>query len=112
MINRYENRILLRNDVQQYENYFRDRNVKFIRHYNSPSYRLANEELLRDLNIIKHVWKVGDKYYKLANEYYGDSKDWWVIARFNNKPTESHLKIGDELIIPLPLYKVLNYLLG
>lgn len=112
MINRYENRTVFKNDLSEYEKYFRDRHVKFIRHYNTPNFRFGDESILNEINITKHVWQIGDKYYKLADKYYGDSKDWWIIARFNNKPTEAHLKIGDELLIPVPIYKLLNYMLG
>jgi nucleoid-associated protein YgaU len=55
---------------------------------------------------------MGDKYYKLADAFYGDSRDWWVIAKFNQKPTESHVKIGDIILIPKPLSVILNYLRG
>jgi nucleoid-associated protein YgaU len=64
------------------------------------------------LDILTYVWSMGDRYYKLAYRFYGDSKDWWVIAKFNQKPTESHVKIGDIILIPKPLNLVINYLRG
>mgnify|MGYP003344114216 CR=1 FL=1 len=36
---------------------------------------------------------------KLADEYYGDSRDWWIIAKYNLKPTEAHIQIGDIIEI-------------
>ena len=53
---------------------------------------------------------MGDRYFKLAYEYYGDSKLWWVIAWYNQKPSEADVKNGDTIFIPLPLDKVLSAL--
>jgi hypothetical protein len=61
---------------------------------------------------VEHIWVVGDKFYKLADRYYGDSRDWWIIAKFNNKPTESHVKIGETLLIPTPVQEALNVMKG
>ena len=44
----------------------------------------------------------------LAFDIYDDASLWWVIAKFNNKPTEGHLKLGDQVLIPLPLSQVLR----
>lgn len=54
------------------------------------------------------VWTLGDRYYKLAYRFYGDPSYWWVIAWFNKKPTESDVKIGDVLRIPVPLGQILS----
>ena len=59
---------------------------------------------------ISHIWKTGDRYYKLAEQYYGNPEYWWVIARYNQKPTESHLRKGDIIVIPTPLAKLLEIL--
>jgi len=61
------------------------------------------------LNLTSHIWKMGDRYYKLAHAYYNDPELWWVIARFNEKPTEAHLELGDVITIPLPIEKVLSF---
>ena len=67
-------------------------------------------EEISQLERIGHLWTVGDKYYKLAYEHYGDSRYWWVIAWFNRMPTEGQVKLGDIVVIPLPLSKILDYL--
>ncbi len=54
-----------------------------------------------------HIWSVGDHFYKLAHEYYGDPRYWWVIAWYNGYPTEGHIKKGTLIEIPLNLEKVL-----
>lgn len=49
-----------------------------------------------------HIWIPGDKFYKLSLQYYGNMDDWYIIAFFNNKPTDADVKIGEEIIIPFP----------
>tara|TARA_R110000824_G_scaffold62563_5_gene165567 strand:+ start:658 stop:984 length:327 start_codon:yes stop_codon:yes gene_type:complete len=51
--------------------------------------------------VVYHVWSTGDRYYKLSNHYYNSYEWWWVIALYNNQPTEANLKYGDVLEIPL-----------
>ena len=41
-------------------------------------------------------------YINYQKKYYGDAEYWWLIAWYNNKPTESHFKLGDVVYIPLP----------
>ena len=43
--------------------------------------------------------------YKYAHEIYGSTQYWWIIAWFNNKPTDIHCKIGDVIYVPVPLDK-------
>ena len=55
-----------------------------------------------------HIWALGDSYYNLAYQHYGDAKYWWIIAWFNKKPTESHVGLGDIIRIPKPVGEVLS----
>ena len=79
------------------------------RHYESPHMKEPSFQEVMELKIIQHVWKHSDRYYKIAHKYYGDSTLWWVVARFNKKPTEGHVKVGDVLDVPFPLEKILAY---
>ncbi len=54
------------------------------------------------------MWRLGDRYWKLASENYGNAKYWWVIAWFNKKPTEQHVKLGETVLVPLFLDEVLT----
>ena len=112
MADRYKDRDILKNNNEIYKEVFRNRNVKFIRQFETPNFKYPSKDDLNKFDISTYIWQTGDSYYKLAYHFYGDSTAWWVIAKFNNKPTESHVKIGDTIYIPLPLPKVLNYLLG
>tara|TARA_Y100000310_G_scaffold216601_1_gene217655 strand:- start:97 stop:435 length:339 start_codon:yes stop_codon:yes gene_type:complete len=108
MTSRYENRIVLRNQEEQYKELFENRNVPFIRHYNTPVLGHPTDEDIDSLVIKQHLWSIGDRYYKLADKYYNLSKYWWIIAWYNQAPTEAHLMPGDVIYIPLPLERVLS----
>lgn len=110
MINRYSKRIKLIDDLEQYKDTFNNRGVKFIKHYQTVKFDFPSAEQMQQLIIVKHIWTIGDRYYKLASKHYEDPKDWWIIALFNNKPTESDIILGEQILIPLPLEKVLTYL--
>ena len=68
------------------------------------------ENIRRKLSYKEHYWSSSDMYYKLSYKYYGNKDSWWIIARFNGKPTESDLSVGDRLIIPYPLEVVRDYM--
>ena len=107
---RYIDRRVIRNSTETYEATLEDKGVLVINHYDTPKLRHLSASQVGRLERLTHVWKVGDRYYKLAHEHYGNSKYWWVIAWYNKKPTESHVTLGDLVFIPLPLEKVLRFL--
>ena len=96
------------NKDELYEETFRKRGVKFIRQYPTPVMKEMSVEVTSQVEQISHVWSIGDRFFKLAYKHYGDSSLWWIIARFNSKPTESHLEIGDIVQIPVPLTDALR----
>jgi len=61
-----------------------------------------------NINTTTHFWGLGDRYYKLAQRYYDDPTLWWVIAWFNQLPTEHHVDLGDVVLIPLNLDEILS----
>jgi nucleoid-associated protein YgaU len=85
------------------------RNKSSITHYATANFKPLTQSQLNTLQVFEHVWKEGDKYHKLSTQYYQDATYWWVIARFNNKPTEAHLTIGDTVYIPVPFERILSY---
>ncbi len=91
-----------------YEHVFDERDVKFIRHYGSPKTSYPSTIQMRGVKRVQHVWRVGDRYYKLAAQFYGNPTYWWVIAQFNKRPTEADLTPGDLIYIPLPLETILG----
>ena len=83
---------------------------KVIRMYETP--RIYNPSVgeRASLTTINHLWKLGDRFYKLAAKYYGEPKYWWVIAQYNGMPTEADVYPGDVLSIPTNLEQALNVL--
>ena len=110
MIDRYSKRTKLNNALEQYRKLFSNRGLKHIKHYETPKFPILNADQIKNITTISHIWTIGDRYYKLASKHYGDPKDWWIIALYNNKPTESDIMLGDEILIPVPLNVVLRYL--
>ena len=107
---RYKNLDILVNDdldyKKEFESRFGDRDL--IRHYETQEMDYPTFEETKLLTFSNHIWKFGDRYYKLAHQHYGDSRYWWIIAWFNKKPTDQHVKVGDLVKIPLPLNDVLK----
>ena len=110
MAQRYQNRPIITNDDELYEALLEKRHIKKLRQYASPHLRYPTVAEIGTLTRTKYIWKTGDRYYKLADRYYGSPRHWWIIAFYNQKPTEAHVKTGDILYIPLPLERILQYL--
>ena len=49
-----------------------------------------------------------ENHLALADQNYGSSRLWWVIAFFNQTPTEASLEFGKVIFIPHPLERVLS----
>jgi len=108
---RYKNQRIFRNDRKAYKRYLKKtRGLGLIRQFNTPKFKHPSVQEMSNFNTIKHIWGIGDRLYKLAHEYYSDSEMWWVIALYNQKPTEFHYKLGDVLYVPVPLESVLFYI--
>ena len=69
----------------------------------SKKYRQHFEDQLAHIAMLTHTWKIGDRFFKLAQENYQDPRYWWVIAWLNKTPTEAHLEHGDQIMVPLDL---------
>ena len=85
-----------------------NRGVKKIIQYRTFKFNKFTKEQWDDVPYEKYYWSNGDRFWKISNKFYGDPTMWWVIARWNFKPTESHLNEGDELRIPTDLRKALE----
>lgn len=108
-MDRYQNRKKFNNTMRLYKNQFDARELDGIRHYGTPRLKEITAEQMEALEVQTVIWSTGDKLYKLAHKYYNNSELWWVIAWFNEKPTDHHYKAGDVVYIPGPLEVVLSY---
>jgi len=104
---RYLNQRIFRNMTTAYKRYLKKRGLPDIHQYSTPKFTYPSQEQIQKFETISHIWGSGDRYFKLANTYYGDPELWWVIAFFNQKPTEFDIKPGDLIFIPTPLETVL-----
>ncbi len=100
---------LIKNENELYEEFFEEREVNHIVHYTTPSWPPLTPDVRNQFTYANHTWTLGDRYWKLASRYYGNPKLWWVIAWYNEKPTEAHIKAGFNIYIPQPIDKVLSY---
>ena len=108
-MSRYDSRDILLNDSRIYRNHFQNKGVKFIEQYETPQLRYPTPDEIAGLVTIPHMWKIGDRFYKLAHRHYNRPEFWWVVAWFNLAPTESHLMVGDTIYVPKPLEVILDY---
>jgi len=112
MPNRYDSISTVINKSEMYSNYLENRGKKFIEQL--PTYVLSpvTEGLKSSISKEAHVWSSGDRYYSLSNKYYDDPRYWWLIAWFNERPTEQHNTPGDTIFIPIPLSQALTAYYG
>ena len=102
MTSRYTGRRRFINADAIYDNLLEERGVGAITQYGTHIMRPLTRHQRGHLSVAQKRWGVGDRLYKLSAQYYGDARYWWVIARYNNRPTEAHFKAGDIVFIPLP----------
>jgi len=108
---RYKFAPIIRNDIDFYEFLREGRQVKTgIVQYSTIVMTNPTVTERQQLQTTKHIWVFGDRFYKLAAQYYGAPEYWWVIAWYNGYPTEVTVKKGDMLFIPLDLNEVLDIL--
>ena len=98
------------NDTEYYSPLTTKRGVKSITHYKTPVLKNPTVADRRKIKTITHIWKYGDRFYKLADQYYGDSTYWWVIAWYNGVSTEAQVANGKVLYIPLNIEDTLDIL--
>lgn len=104
---RYDGRTIARNEELIYSDILQSKDLKYIDQYLTPTMPPVGFEDGLTLTRVQHVWTQGDRLWKLSEKYYGDPSYWWLIAWYNQKPTESHFLLGDVVIIPTPFERVL-----
>lgn len=46
------------------------------------------------------LWTHSSSLHKISQDSYGTMEFWWTIGLINNKPTDQHFSVGDEIYIP------------
>ena len=108
MPSRYPRKAIVNNDNEYYAPLRRGNSV--IRHFETPILNNPSAAQRYSLQTSPHIWKYGDRFYKLADQYYGDVRYWWVIAWYNSVPTESNISNGDMIEIPINIQQTLRVL--
>ena len=101
MSSRYRKRNVVNNNDDSYNEQFKNRGISSIQHYVTPELKYPKSKDLDGITIHTKNYSIGDRYYKLAQKYYGDPTYWWVIAHYNQKPTENLFSVGDVIYIPV-----------
>ena len=109
-MSRYVNDKIITDDSEYYNFLRKKRKIKAIQYYGTKKMKHPSVKDRAKLMSNNHIWKYGDRFYNLAHSYYGDPSLWWVIAWYNAIPTESDIKIGDVIRIPLNAENVLTVL--
>ena len=95
------------NDDEMYRQMFEDRGITDgITQYRMKTFFTNINK--RRIVTESHTWSMGDRFYKLSYKYYNTYEYWWVIALYNNKPTEASCEYGDVLQIPLNISEVIG----
>ncbi len=97
------------NSQEFYKEFLEKRNVKSLEQYRTPRFPILSAEVRRRFVVVRHYWQMGDSYWKLAAKHYSDPNLWWVLAWYNEKPTESHIEIGGTVLIPTPVEEVISF---
>ena len=107
---RYSSTRKFRNNLEYYDYLKNKRKLKVANHYATPVLRHTTVAERSRIISDTHIWTLGDRYYKLADQYYGDSQYWWVIAWYNARPIEADVLTGDMIEIPINISSALAIL--
>jgi len=107
---RYDKSRILTNSSEYYKSLRESRGVSTIEHYETPVFFNPTVAQRASLLTDSHIWKYGDRLYKLADQYYGDSRYWWVIAWYNGLPAEAEIVNGSVIYIPVDIASALQVL--
>lgn len=109
MTSRYIGAPFFTNNHAIYENILEFRGLTRVNQYGSIQYNKLTESQESSIVAQTVQWEYGDRLDKLASRAYGNARYWWIIARYNKKPTDAHFERGDEVLIPQPLNLILAY---
>jgi len=109
-MSRYRKRTIATNDTLRDDDIFEKRGVEIVEQYTTPKLNNPSQKELNSISYTEHYYVAGQRMFKLSQQYYGDQQYWYIIARFNNKPTEAHIEDGEILKIPTNLQQALEVL--
>lgn len=108
-LKRYSNRKIKYNTEELIQKILDRKNILAIKHYGTPSIKIPTYLDKINIQTTSEIWKRGDRLYKYAEIYYSNPELWWIIALYNNKPTDAHFTIGEVFYIPTNLANLFEY---
>ena len=75
---RRKQRFVFTNDRELYDDILTRKRVQAIRQYSTLNLTPFRANLDNKIQEINHIWKTGDRYFKLASQYYGRPELWWI----------------------------------
>ena len=110
MSKRYNGRGIFANDEMSYqESLFDKRDIEQMVQYETARFYYPTVAERRNISTTIMVWDSTSKLYNLAHKYYGNSSLWWLIAWYNQKPTEAHFSVGDIVYVPNDYSQIMGY---
>jgi hypothetical protein len=109
-MNRYINFRKIINNQESFSEIFENRNIKQLEQYILNNYKYPLPKEIDNLTLIPIEWKMGDKLHKVSDAFYGSPNYWYILALFNNTPTDYDISIGQTIYIPKPLELVIKYI--
>ena len=86
---RYTKSNKIKNSSKYYEPLRKSRGLKSVTQYATPTLYNPDVKGRRKVETTKHLWKYGARLYKLACQYDGDQRYWWLIASRHVQPLEN-----------------------
>jgi len=109
MLDRNEDRDILINDHKLYKKFLKERGIPRFRQLSKMRLNELSSSDLKNITVVDHIYKTGDSLSKISHKHYGDTRYWWVIAWFNNKPIDNLCQVGDVLHVPFPIEEALYH---
>ena len=110
MPTRYKKRDIVINNSKYYAPLRKSRDLSTLEQYGTiPMHNPSMAQRMR-VKTVDHLWSYGDRLYKVAHAFYGDSRYWWVIAWWNGYGLEADIKTGATITIPINIEEALKAL--
>jgi len=110
MSSRYSNKRIVKKTNRNTEKLLKSRDLKAINIVEALSVKPLTDRERSKYQVRTVIWKTSTKMYKLAHYFYGDSRLWWAIAWFNQRPTDAHYVPGDVVYVPFPIENIIQRL--
>jgi hypothetical protein len=108
MPSRYLNKTIIKTTNLGTQQLLRSRDLRNIDIVETIYFKPLSDELRKSVDVRTVIWQTRTRMFKLAHEFYGDSRLWWIIGWFNQRPTDAHYAPGDLVYIPIPPEEIIR----